>query len=284
MPDIRLVAMDLDGTLLRSDKTLSPRTVEVLQSCEARGVKLALASGRGFESARVYARLAEINGPIVCANGARVEETPFGPTIYEDFLPEQVSRDVCRILLESGIYFVCYGRGVNYTANGTTIRRGLMPAFASDNGRFTVRNVIDVDEMLSVGVKAPYKYVAFSDDTEALSRLRERLAADTDCELMSSWPDNVEVMAKGAGKGKAIRLLAERYGFSREQVMAFGDQTNDKDMLEYAGWPVAMKNAARELKSLARIIAPGNDEDGVAETLLREVLPGAEDRVLKGGV
>lgn len=271
---IKLVAMDLDGTLLSGDKGVTEYTARVLRACEEKGVKMVIASGRGFDSARVFARIAGLNSPIVSANGARADETPFGPTILEDCIPEDVSRDVCRIMLESGIYFVCYCRGVNYSANGTEIKRGIMPKQVVDDGKFTVRNTLDLDELLNEGVKRPYKYVAFTWDLEALAKLRERLEREIDAAISSSWADNVEVLAKGCGKGKAISFLAERYGIKKEEIMAFGDQENDRDMLLSAGWPVAMENAVDGLKKIARVIAPKNTEDGVAKVLEKMVLNG----------
>ncbi|MDO4741483.1 MAG: Cof-type HAD-IIB family hydrolase [Eubacteriales bacterium] len=269
---IKLVAMDLDGTLLNGEKGVSEYTAQILRECEAKGVKMVIASGRGFDSARVYARLTGLNSPIVSANGARVEQTPFGPTIMEDCIPEELSREVCRIMLESGIYFVCYCRGVNYSANGTEIKRGLMPKHVVDGGRYAVRNTLSMEELLGEGVKRPYKYVAFTEDYEALARLRRRLETEIDAAISSSWPDNVEVLAKGCGKGKAIGFLAERYGIAKEEIMAFGDQENDRDMLLSAGWPVAMENGTDGIKAIARIIALPNTQDGVGKILEKYVL------------
>jgi len=269
---IRLVAMDLDGTLLGGDKGVSEYTAKILRECEDRGVKMVIASGRGFDSARAYARVAGLNSPVVSANGARADETPFGPTILEDCIPEELSRDICRIMLESGIYFVCYCRDVNYSANGTQIKRGLAPKIDVDGGKYNARNVLSLEELLCEGVKRPYKYVAFTTDYDALARLRERLEREIDAAISSSWPDNVEVLAKGCGKGKAIGFLAERYGIGKDEIMAFGDQENDMEMLHAAGWPVAMENGVDALKKIAHIVAPKNTEDGVAKVLEKTVL------------
>lgn len=276
---IRLVAMDLDGTLLGRDGKVSARNMLALRECEKRGVKMVIASGRGFESARIYARQAGLNSPIICANGARVEETPFGETILEDTIPEETSRRVCRIMLESGIYFVCYARGVNYNANTDEITRGMMRGQNMDGEKYTVRNVIAMEELLSEGVKRPYKYVAFAKEHQmgALEELKARLHEETDCACSRSWFDNVEAMAPGASKGRAVRFLAERYGIAKEEIMAFGDQMNDWEMMQEAGWPVAMENATDQLKGCARIIAPHHDCDGVGEILLREILKKQED-------
>jgi len=271
---IKLVAMDLDGTLLNGEKGITEYTAKVLRECENRGVKMVIASGRGFDSARAYARVAGLNSPVVSANGARADETPFGPTILEDCIPQELSRDICRIMLESGIYFVCYCRDVNYSANGTEIKRGLAPKIEVDGGKFNARNVLSLDQLLSEGVKRPYKYVAFTTDYDAIGRLREKLEKEIDAAISSSWPDNVEVLAKGCGKGRAISFLAEKYGIKKDEIMAFGDQENDIEMLRSAGWPVAMENGVDAVKKIARIIAPKNTEDGVAKVLEKMVLNG----------
>ena len=277
MAKIGIVAMDMDGTLLRGDKTISERTAAALRACEERGVKMVLASGRGFESIRVYAQKIGLHSPLICANGARVEASPDGETLLEDCLPEAASREVCGIMLDSGVYFVCYTRGVNYHANAETARRGQMPGAAP--GRFTVRNVLDREALLREGVVRPYKYVAFTEDGDALARLRKSLErAGLPVNISSSWYDNLEIMSENANKGSALRFLAETYGVPREATMAFGDERNDLEMIRYAGWGVAMGNASAEIKETARLIAPDNDADGVAAVLEKTVLEGGAQR------
>lgn len=269
--DIRIVAMDLDGTLLNGEGRLTGRTKETLRRCEAKGVKMVLASGRGFESTRVFAVETGLHSPLICANGARVEGSPYGPTILEKTIPPELSKQVVRILLESGIYFVCYARGINYNIHMSDIRRGQVPRNAYDE-QFVLRYSEDEDEMLREGVGNAYKYVAFTKDLEALARLRKRLETETDARIMSSWWDNVEIIPNDGGKGQALAFLGERYGFEPEQMMAFGDAMNDWDMMRVAGWPVAMGNAVDELKSAARLITAPNTEDGVALALEKYVL------------
>ena len=117
---------------------------------------------------------------------------------------------------------------------------------------------------------APYIYgVSLDRAADPSARL---LAAHTPCQLSSSGRDNLEVMAPGGGKGRALAFLMGRLGLKKEQVMAFGDSTNDLDMLGAAGWPVAMGNALDVVKALAWRVAPSCDQDGVARTLQECVL------------
>ena len=103
-------------------------------------------------------------------------------------------------------------------------------------------------------------------DPDLLARLSRKLTeAGLNC--TSSVSTNIEIMSAQAGKGFAVEWLAEHIGATREQTMAFGDNTNDIQMLEAVGWPVAVGNAVPELKAAARLIAPDCDQDGVARTI-----------------
>ena len=117
----------------------------------------------------------------------------------------------------------------------------------------------------------PYKIEAYADDTDLLARLREKVEA-LGFQANSAFPFNLEIMAPGAGKGTAVRWLTEHMQLTGDQVMGFGDYTNDLPMLENVGWPVAVDNAIDEVKRACRIIAPSCEDDGVAKTIRKYVL------------
>ena len=106
---------------------------------------------------------------------------------------------------------------------------------------------------------------------ECSPELRRKIEA-LGFEANSAFPFNLEIMAPGAGKGMATRWLTEHMGLNREQVMGFGDYTNDLSMLACVGWPVAVDNAIDEVKRACRIIAPSCEDDGVAQTIQKYVL------------
>ena len=119
--------------------------------------------------------------------------------------------------------------------------------------------------------RGPYKIEAYTDDTQLLVELRRKVEA-LGFQANSAFPFNLEIMAPGAGKGTAVRWMTEYMGLKREQVMGFGDYTNDLPMLENVGWPVAVDNAIDEVKQACRIIAPSCEDDGVAKTIRKYVL------------
>lgn len=280
--DIRMIALDLDGTLLNLRREVSDQNLRALEACAARGIRVVLASGRSFEAVRRLALRYRLKGPIISVNGARVDLSPEGPMLLEHTYPRELAVRVFDIMKQSGIYFTCYGRGTLYQNNlqaafgrhrGANLDQALqMQAHRSE------LVVSDESRTVHEGLIEPYKFVAFTEDMEKLSRLRAALAdSGLPLNVSSSWFDNIEVMVKGAGKDSAIRSLCALFGIRTEQVMAFGDNLNDVDMLNACGVPVAMENALDEVKRAARIIAPHHDQSGVAQVLFEYVLEGCSE-------
>ncbi len=270
--------MDLDGTLLDQDKRISEENRQALRACEARGIKMVFASGRSFESLRRMALEVGLSSPIISANGARVDGSPNGPMLKDYPFDPSLARAVYDILSESGLYFIIYTDGRLYKCNaasGGGTERGLNAVKWNEKKEPSLIDVVD-DPLRTVreGLDRVHKFVVFSQDTARIEALRGLLARTTPASLSSSWFDNVEVLRPGAGKGTALTDLARSLGIKRQQVMAFGDNLNDLDMLRCAGVPVAMENAIEPLKAVARHIAPHHSESGVGRVLQTLVLNG----------
>ena len=269
--------MDLDGTLLGADKRISDENLKALRACEARGIKMVFSSGRSFESLRRMALEAGLSSPIISSNGARVDLSPNGPMLTDYPFDPALARRVYDILLESGIYFIIYypGRLFKCNASPGDVERGLNFRRWNEQKEPSLIDVVD-DPRLTVteGLKHVHKFVAFTPDTGRLAALKERLSKETPASLSASWFDNVEVLRPGAGKGTALKDLVKALGLKKSQVMAFGDNLNDVDMLESAGVPVAMENAIEPLKAIARHVAPHHDASGVGRMLKALVLDG----------
>ena len=275
--DIRLIAMDLDGTLLDSQKRISDENAQVLRACEARGIRTVFSSGRSFESLRRMALETGLSSPIISANGARVDLTPNGPMFKDYPFDPALARTVYDILTESGLYFVIYTAGRFYKCNaaGGGGDRGLNAARWNEKKEPSQIEVVDDPACtLAEGLTRVHKFVTFSPDPAPLQAMRDALAARTVASLSASWFDNLEILRPGAGKGTALRDLSKALGLKNSQVMAFGDNLNDMDMLKNAGVPVAMENAVEPLKAVARLIAPHHDDSGVGRTIRRLVLEG----------
>lgn len=275
MPNIRMMAFDLDGTLLGLDRHVSARNIRALQQAHRRGIKLVLASGRGFLATRRFALEADVPAILATSNGARIDESPAGPLICERCFDEEAAKAVMRRMSDAGMFFVAYCDKANYQGNVSA----RLPAetdyyrasvFREDGYSFEI--VEDEARMWAEGWRHTYKFVTFSTPNDPrLETLRQALAP-LNLAVESSWCNNVEVMMPQAGKGHALEFLAHRYGIARDEIMAFGDNFNDESMLRYAGWPVVMENGEEALKRIARIVAPHHDADGVGRVIEQYVL------------
>lgn len=268
---IRMVATDLDGTLLSKDKRVSERNRRALLRLEEAGIYAVLASGRKSPSVRDLAVSLGLNSPIISSNGARVDLTPDGPIFLEDTIPRPMASAIYRVLKAHDVYFVIYKRENAYLVNThkdhyRDERRGVS-GFERYPGVTPYLYTEDEERARTEGLIDPYKFIAFSKDPDELAAVRRSLNEETGCAFSSSWADNIEILRPGAGKGRAIRALCDHFEFSVDQVMAFGDYTNDLEMLKTVGMPVAMGNAAAEVKAVAKRVAPDNDHSGVAQVI-----------------
>lgn len=279
--NIKMIALDIDGTLLDDNKQFPEINKRALQECEKRGIRTALISGRSFEVTRLFARDLGIHPMIAAANGARVEESEFGPTLLENSFEARDAERICRTIENSGMYYNFYRRGKCYMGNAH-VKESLGPRYAHHiPGKdcvdgYPYETVCDQDRLWNEGMEGIYKFVVLGMPyDEGFARIREQLA-DMNLSVSSASRRNCEFMPTGVDKGLAVRIMCEKTGIDPSEVMAFGDQTNDLPMLNASGWPVAMENGEDSVKAAARIIAPDHNLGGVGLVLQKYVLGGME--------
>jgi Cof subfamily protein (haloacid dehalogenase superfamily) len=270
---IRLVALDLDGTLIGDDLRLPPRTVTTIRAVVARGVHVALVTGRMTSSALPYARELGLRAPLIGLQGALVREMPapgssrLGRLLAHHPLPADVARDAMAWCREAGL-----------TPHLNHLERMVMPAGderAEDYSRWNFGRVILVPD-LDAWVRAPVtKVIAVGPPPladQALDRARADFAGRADATV--SHPLFLEFLAPGVNKGRALRFLARRLGVDMRDVLAIGDQRNDIEMIADAGMGVAMGGAPAHVRAAARMVAPPLAEEGAAQVLEELVLGG----------
>ena len=270
MLDIRLIASDIDGTIIPFGGTISQATIDIINECAEKGIMFALASGRCYPEAAKVAKAVGIRTPIICANGACVHDAD-GNILHEEVLTPEESEIAFNIIKDCGWM-------VNSYVRGKVIRLGteLMKVGGPQEKKIVYKDIdfefIDDDpaRMEAEGRERVYKYEVYSRDKALLRRLTEELT-EAGLSVSSSVPTDIEIMSRNAGKGSTVKWLANHIGATHEQTMAFGDNTNDLQMLASVAWPVAMENAVEELKAAARIIAPHCAENGVAKTIAKYV-------------
>ena len=271
MLDIRLVASDVDGTVLPRGGVISENLRRAIRGLRERNIPFIISSGRWIGAlSDIVAQCGTEGLPMIIANGAAVIG-PGGVPMREWPLDAADVQRVYDILRQFDIQINGYVRNGLYCLNTRALRRQssmIRDYIGAGHARLSVDDPAAFEANVLPGA---YKLEGLVENAELIARVREALSGTGLSVTHSSWR-NVEIMAPGTGKGAALRWLAGELGVSLEQCMAFGDNANDLDMLSAVGWPVAVGNADDEVKAMARIVAPSDVDDGVANTLFSEIL------------
>lgn len=263
--EMKLVVSDIDDTLLPKGGVISQGTRRAVAECRRRGIVFSLASGRWFPSTVTVAETLGVNGPLIVANGGCVM-TVDGEVLKEFPMRERDVEIAYGAVKDCGALITSYVRGAIYRLNTWTMENRPPEKLSYFGGE--VFDVVDDDPVRfqQEALQGVYKMEVYSNDTPLLAELRDRLEK-AGLSVSSSFKTNIEITSPGLGKGQAVAWLARYLGIGREQVMCFGDNTNDASMLRAAGVGVAMGNAVAELKAQADLVAPPCAEDGLARLL-----------------
>ncbi len=257
---IRLIASDLDGTLLDPDGRLSERTIAAIAAAAAAGITFIAATGRSFRTAEHRLRPAPALRTVVCSNGALVYD------LHDDRIDRvnPIGGDVLRDLfqrLRSAVPELRFGWE---TRGGFGVERdfGRKPGDSEHDS-----SLFGGPQELSQVAEAIKAFVAHPtvEQVELQRLVTPHMPAGLNG--ATSGARFVEVTAAGVDKGAAVAALAAEWGIDRSQVVAIGDQMNDESMLRWAGTAVAMGNARPELKALADVVAPSVHEQGAARII-----------------
>lgn len=265
---IKLIALDLDGTTLTRNG-LTRRTRETLEETIARGYKVVIATGRPFVA--LPESMLEIAGleHVIISNGAHIVTVPGGEFIYSDYMDPTASLRCCRILEDEnfdievftgGKAFVDKALYENLEANGSDY---LSYKYILRTRR-PVDGIYDFWRERSSEIENVNVYFRCPEDK---TRMYEIFAEEENITVTSSMPKNIELGGAGTSKATAIEVLCDMLGLTMENVMAFGDNPNDRSMIEDAGIGVAMGNSTEDVLAVADHIAPTCDEEGVAYTI-----------------
>jgi hypothetical protein len=261
-------AFDLDGTVLRRDLKITPRTREALDLLRERGMRLVVATGRRFEGAREHAeKLGFADGdPVICYGGSMIRRMDGGETLLHRTLPWSLAVEVLEWAAARNLHARVFVDGRIVTSPDTPatldhLRRRAEP------GVSVVKSPAD---WLREGGEEPTKLVIVDYPYDIGGWLEEaRSAFAGRLFITRSLPHYVEIGGLEGTKSRALGFLCARWGIERERVLAFGDADNDIDMLRFAGRGVAVGGMTGEVREAADEVVPGVDEDGVARYVER---------------
>ena len=275
MPDVRIVALDLDGTLLDSQKRLTPVCRDALARAADAGVEIVPTTGRFFGMMPEAVRDLPFVRYAITINGAEVFDRREGRAIVREEIPLATAIEIMKMLDCHDVIYDCYRsdwgwmtasmqeRAADYATDEHYLAmvRGFrrpVPELKAHLAETAAEG--DVQKIMLFSRRSPESAAL------ALRSLADEVAAAfPQISVTSSTRNNLELNIRSANKGNALRRLAEHLGLTLANCVAFGDGLNDLSMIEAAGVGVAMANAVPEVKSAAKYIAPSNDEDGVAK-------------------
>lgn len=258
-----LIALDLDGTLLTSDKTISERTKSVITDLNRQGHQFVISTGRPYRASQNYYDELGLNTPIINFNGAFIHhplDTTWGSHHFPMTLETAVSvLKTCEAYRLNNI--IAEVRDDVYIQHPDP---EVIEAFQSGNPRITTGNVqaMLTDHPTSVLIEVNHQdvdHVIRALDTHHAQAIKQRSWGD---------PSNIiEVIRSGVSKAEGLKLVAHDLGIPQDKIIAFGDEDNDLEMLSYAQYGIAMGNAADEVKQIAFDTTDTNDQDGIGNYL-----------------
>ncbi|MDF2785772.1 MAG: sugar phosphatase [Pantoea eucrina] len=267
---IKLIAIDMDGTLLNPQHEITPAVKAAIGRARDKGVSIVLATGRPFVGVERYLTELDLRQPgqyCISNNGALAHRADSGEVVAEKTLSFDDYLYLEQLARELGVHFQAFDKSFLYTPN-------------KDISEYTIH------EASLTGIPVRYRAV---DEMDPATRFPKIMMIDKPALLdkaisglpanmrdsytvLKSAPYFLEILNPLVNKGYGVKMLAEKLGLQQSEVMAIGDQENDLAMIEYAGTGVAMGNAIESVKKIAQFVTKSNREDGVAHVIEELVL------------
>jgi hypothetical protein len=263
---VELIAIDLDGTLLTSDKAITPRTLRAIRAVVGQGVKVIIASARPPRSvAKVYKHL-RLDTCVICYNGALIYDPPAKEVLYHQPIERALAHEVIEAARKKYPDIFVSAEVLDHWFTDR-ISREYQTEVAK---QFTPDHMGPIETWLTQDVTK----IMFLGPPGHIRVIRRMLTSTYGMNLAMTQSETelLQVMSAEVSKGAALKFVCDRYGVPLQRTIAIGDQVNDIDMLKLAGVGIAMGLAPESVKRAADYITSGNDHDGVAEAIERFVL------------
>lgn len=288
----KLVAIDLDGTLLNSYGEISENTRDAIKRSVEKGVEIVLASGRPISSVEDLANELQANHYIISGNGATVYDMQKQETIYDRFLSKEQILNIVKICEENSIYYNIYTENevLTKSLNYNTLFYHSENTHKQEEKRTNINILTDVYDYVLKSNDKKYLKVTVCDQSQIVfGSIIKKLRTITDIDVLDvahmsrkiikSGTEEVlveycytEITNQNVNKWTALEYIMEQNNIQREEVIAIGDNVNDKEMIEGAGLGVAMGNSTENIKEIANIETTTNNEEGVYKILEKYVL------------
>ena len=272
--NIKIIASDLDGTLLAPDHvSITPRTLSALTKAHSMGVKIAISTGRTLSLIKDVAEKLPFVDYIIYSNGSGVYDCNKKQTVFVQPIKKDTSEKIIDLLDSLGVYYNVYANGNIYltqTSDTSIFEKVDLPKDFLHKFLATAKNVPDIKNA-TADADTEMIVVYFAPDP-ASNEIMSLVKSSGELHTVSSFSNNIEIMAENASKGNAVKAICDISGCTAENAMTFGDAWNDCSMLEFAEYSFAMENGDEKCKNSAKNICPSNAEDGVAKMIEKYIL------------
>lgn len=280
----KLVCIDMDGTLLNSKREISETNKKALKKAFDMGVHIVITTGRIYINAEYYSNLIGIESPIIASNGAIIKEKGSNEFIYKAAIPKEINLQILEICNKYKLYprfhtitDIYYSDSMFNFMNIMLYLSFTIKVKSKDHRvrMHYIRSKRKWNKIFNYNKEDIVKCEIYSFDKEKIKNVYDELKKIETITVVPGF-SSLEITPKGVSKGSAIKYLAEKYKIKREEIVAIGDSENDIEMIQYAGFGVAMGNAIKAVKDKANYITTSNDEDGVAKVINEFIIDSEE--------
>lgn len=262
----KLVALDVDGTLLNSKKEIPEENITTIKALTEKGIEFIITTGRPDPQAAQFSKKLGISPVILGNNGATVRNTQSGKLHYATYIPKEKVLELYNKLSSMNIYYRIYGLDSVYTFFSDEFDEEknefayLSKTLAEIMNFKILKNIDELEEKV-------IKFVCFSNDREKLLAAQDLLSQVSQVEVVRGGMNVIDITAANISKGKTLLKYAQTLGIEKDEIVAIGDGENDLEMLKMVGFPITLENGEAILKEIAHMVTASNDEAGVAKAL-----------------
>lgn len=280
---IKLIASDMDGTLLNSNHTISEGNIEAIRKAQELGVKFAIITGRSYDGVKPIADEFNLDCEYILMNGAEYRDKD-GNILENIAIDKEKVKAIMEVMGEEDLCIELFTNVGTLTSDYEKVKasiedrvRSLNPESTDDEvqgflnefiGRRKITIFNGISELMDDKIDI-YKIITFNKDVELIKKVKERLKRLPGLSVVSTFDNDIEVSDIRAQKGLILAKVAEKMGLERDEVMPIGDSFNDYSMFTEFKTACAMGNAIPEIKELAEFVTDTNDNDGVAKAIYR---------------
>ena len=273
MSKTKLIAFDLDGTLLNSQGQVLDSSKKAIKQAQDQGTKIVLVTGRHHVAARPYHYELGLDTPVICCNGAYIMDFNQPEPVYSNPLSKDQARRIIKVARERNMHILMYVEdAMTYEVLNPHMEK--LSNWAKAQPEIVRPNIKKINDALAVMESAHsiHKFVLSHTDQQQFLSGYQHIQTMTDLSCERSWVDRIDIANSGNTKGNTLLRLAKQWGIDREDIIAVGDNDNDISMVHLAGMGVAMGNCSDALKPVADTFIGSNDEGSIAQLIKTHVI------------